>query len=88
MIIAIGLCLPLAGHAQSSPQANLAYCTRLSELYMQYLGHDEGSSSRNGMRGTLDGQVAVAKCRQGDPSGIPTLERLLRNQGFTLPRRS
>lgn len=47
------------------------------------------STACQGAAGTdLDGRVAVAKCRAGETSvGIPILERKLRANGFTLPKR-
>jgi hypothetical protein len=75
---------PLAAVAQS-PDA--AYCLRLSEVYERYIGRNEFSSNREFGRGSLDGDVASAQCRAGNPSGTAVLERVLRNNGFSLPPR-
>jgi hypothetical protein len=73
--------------AQVSP-GDVAYCNRLADLYDRYLGRSEIASVRGTPGGSLEGQVASAQCRQGQPAGaIPVLERLLRNNGFTLPPR-
>jgi hypothetical protein len=81
--------LPIAAHAQSgSPGSDAAYCAKLSDLYVHYIGHDEGSSRRLVMRGNNEAQVAVAKCRQGDTAwAIPILEQQLTANKFTLPPR-
>ena len=60
-----------------------AYCASLSELALKYLSY-------NSKRGTPDAEVATAvdQCQKGNTAGgIPTLERKLRNGGFTLPQR-
>ena len=75
---------PIAAVAQSP---DVAYCMRLSEVYERYIGRNEFSSNREFGRGSLDGDVASAQCRAGNPSGIPVLERVLRNNGFSLPPR-
>lgn len=77
---------PLTAFAQSAP-ADAAYCQRLVAVYERYIGRNEFSSNRSFGRGSLDGDVASAQCRQGNPAGIPVLERVLRNNGFSLPPR-
>jgi hypothetical protein len=60
-----------------------AYCATLSELALKYLSY-------NSRRGVPDAEVATAvdQCQKGNTAGgIPTLERKLRNGGFTLPQR-
>ena len=60
-----------------------AYCAQLSELALKYLSY-------NSRRGVPDVDIATAvdQCERGNTtSGISTLERKLRNGGFTLPRR-
>ena len=59
------------------------YCANLSELALRYLSY-------NSRRGMPDADIAgaVDQCRKGNTAtGIPTLERKLRNGGFTLPQR-
>ncbi|HLG49120.1 MAG TPA: hypothetical protein VKY24_22940 [Reyranella sp.] len=76
---------PATAFAQSA--ADLAYCNRLADLYDRYLGQADYGSERGYAPGSLDSQVASAQCRAGNPAGIPVLERLLRNNGFSLPPR-
>jgi len=73
--------------AGASP-ADVAYCNRLAAVYERYIGRNEFSSSREFGRSSLDGDVASNQCRQGNPAGIPVLERVLRNNGYSLPPRS
>ena len=59
------------------------YCATLSETALRYLSY-------NSRRGIPDAEVATAvdQCQKGNTAGgIPTLERKLRNGGFTLPQR-
>jgi hypothetical protein len=78
--------IPASALAQSSA-ADIAYCNRLADTYERYIGRNEFSTSREFGRGSLDGDVASSQCRQGNPAGIPVLERVLRNNRFTLPPR-
>jgi len=78
--------LPAVAFAQS-PASEFAYCSRLTDLYERYIGRSVDAPSRPNLGGSLDADVAAAQCRQGNPSGIPALERVLRNNGFTLPPR-
>jgi hypothetical protein len=60
-----------------------SYCEALSDLALKYLSY-------NSKRGVPDGDIAAAvdQCQRGNTAGgIPTLERKLRNNGFTLPKR-
>ena len=60
-----------------------SYCANLSELALKYLSY-------NSRRGVPDADIATAvdQCQKGNTAGgIPTLERKLRNGGFTLPKR-
>ena len=59
------------------------YCANLSELALKYLNY----SPRRG-EPEVDISAAIDQCRRGNTAGgIPTLERKLRNGGFTLPQR-
>jgi hypothetical protein len=72
----------------NSPQ-DLAYCAKLSDLYLRYVGPDPNSANMGGVRPDVVGGEAVAKCREGDArASIPTLERLLRDADITLPPRT
>ena len=72
----------------SSPQ-DLAYCAKLSELYLRYVGPNPNSANMGGVLPNVTGGEAVAKCREGDAqASIPTLERPLRDADITLPPRT
>ena len=81
----LAILLPAAAFAQS-PARDAAYCNRLADLYDRYLGRWKYGTDRAGGTGSVDNEVASAQCRQGitGPS-IPVLERVLRDNGFTLP---
>ena len=78
---------PAAAFAQSP--GDVAYCNRLADLYDRYLGQSDNSPWRSTIANSLEGEVASRQCRAGKPdSAIPTLERILRGNGFTLPARN
>jgi len=61
-----------------------SYCGELSELALRYLG--KFSHGRN--IPDLDVAAAVDQCQRGNyAAGIPTLERKLKANRFTLPAR-
>jgi hypothetical protein len=78
--------LPATAVAQSSA-GDLAYCNRLADLHDHYIGRADRGPTRGNFPASLDGQVAAAQCRAGNPAGIPALERVLRGNGFSLPPR-
>jgi len=86
-LLLAGLLLPGAASAQPAA-GDVAYCNRLADLYDRYLGRWKYGTDRGGGTGSVDNEVASAQCRQGitGPS-IPVLERVLRDNGFTLPPR-
>ena len=55
--------------------------------YERYIGRSDNLPIRPNPGGGLEADVAAAQCRQGNPQGTPTLERVLRGNGFTLPPR-
>ncbi len=63
---------------------DVAYCQALAAKYQAHLVKMTGHSPNPG---TADGNVAAYQCSQGDLSGIPVLERKLRNAGYDLPAR-
>jgi len=71
-----------------STAGDIAYCTRLTDLYERYIGRSADAPSRPNLGGSLDADVAAAQCRQGNASGIPALERVLQGNGFSLPPRN
>jgi hypothetical protein len=88
LIAIVVLEIPLIAYGKTPEQADdLQYCAKLSHLYDRYVGRSEWSSAV-GTTPDVDGGVAVAECREGNAkAAIPTLERLLRDAGFTLPPR-
>jgi hypothetical protein len=88
-VLAVGLLAPLTALAQPDPRNDRNYCLALADVYVRYIGFDESSSRQMVGRGSLDGQVAAAKCQEGRdlPWAIKVLEQQLRSGGFTLPRR-
>ena len=69
--------------AQSNDRA---YCAELATLANRYIA--AGTSEGRGVV-DLDTRVAIDNCDKGNTSaGIPVLERKLRANGFTLPKRS
>jgi hypothetical protein len=89
-IAVTGMIASTAAMAQSrtAPSSDQAYCQALSDLYVRYIGHDEDWGRRTMWRSPLDGQVAVAQCKQGKAAAaIPVLEKNLLAQKFTLPAR-
>lgn len=72
--------LPFAASAQSD---DAAYCASLSALAIRYVQtpYDRGAPD-------IELANAVEDCSSGKRDhGIPVLERKLRNNGFTLPKR-
>lgn len=74
---------PLPASTSARAASDTAYCATLSDMAMRYL-------TTYSRRGLPDAEVvtAVDQCERGNTAGgIPTLERKLRNSGFTLPPR-
>jgi len=72
----------------SGNTADRKYCAALSDLYVRYVGTSEFSPSSMD-RTDLEGRLALSKCQAGDTAtGIPILERKLRNARVSLPVRS
>jgi hypothetical protein len=77
------LARPVSALAQSG---DAAYCAALSALANRYIvsGTGEGRGAPD-----LETRAAINDCDKGNTAaGIPVLERKLRNNGFTLPKRS
>jgi len=86
LLVAV-LLVPGIALGQASPN-DVVYCNRLADLYVHYIGRSETSPYDDVHRGSSDTQVAAAQCRQGITGpAIPVLERVLLNNGFTLPPR-
>jgi hypothetical protein len=81
-LIALGL-HPPPTLAQAS---DAAYCSHLAELALRYAGSPGGSGDTRPDVAIID---AIDSCNKGDTAkGIKVLEEKLRNNGFTLPRRT
>ena len=84
LLPAATILMPLAASAQMN---DAAYCKALTQKYETYvsnmsIGHSAGS-------GTIDASVAIAQCKDGNTaSGIPVLEKKLRDARIDLPPRS
>jgi hypothetical protein len=79
------LASPAALRAQTGASADLRYCSRLSELYMRYVGNPV-TEPRNIRRNDPAADEAVTQCRQGNAAAaIPVLERKLADNRITLP---
>ena len=70
----------------AAPLTDIQYCSALVARYDTYLNKD---GRHGGMRSTdVAANVAAAKCRAGDSSGITDLERALKDAKVDLPPRS
>jgi hypothetical protein len=76
---------PAAGPARTYTEAeDRLYCGQLAGLYLRY----EGSIGARVMP-NVNVTAAINECAKGNyAAGIPTLERVLRESDFTLPKRS
>lgn len=77
--IVMATLLPIVASAQP---ADSSYCKALAEKYDRYLDMD---SKRGQQPQNLDTRAAVEKCKAGDPSGIPVIEKALQNAKIDLP---
>ena len=88
LIVAFAAGLPFAVQAQPNSLANdRAYCAKLSELYVRYIGHDNSNANNFLLRGSNDAQVASTQCQANSAWAIPILEQQLAANKFTLPAR-
>lgn len=71
--------LPVAALAQS---ADATYCAALVQKYERYLDTNAG---RIQPPQSLDAKAGAEKCKAGDVSGIPAVEKALRNAKIDLP---
>jgi hypothetical protein len=80
----------LAACAGLSPSAeaqsdDAAYCAQLASLALRYTGSAGGEGRLSPDLTTVG---AIEDCKKGNfAGGIPVLERKLRSNGFTLPKR-
>lgn len=81
LALALSLGVTSVARAQSD---DLAYCERLYATWERYIA----PRSQGQITGGVDAIASVDQCRRGNPAGgIPTLEKKLRNNRFTLPAR-
>ena len=66
-----------------------AYCTKLGQTYVEYVGSVGGylgGDSRGGEGADLDARVAIANCQDGNyVAGIPVLQQKLRDARVNVP---
>lgn len=66
-----------------------AYCTRLGQTYVEYVGSVGGylgGDFRGGEAADLDARVAIANCQDGNyAAGIPVLQQKLRDARVPVP---
>ena len=75
----------LAAFPAAAQEDDDAYCAKLGQLALRYTGSAGGEGRLSPDVSTLG---AIDDCRKGNTAaGIPVLERKLRNNGFTLPKR-
>jgi hypothetical protein len=85
VLATVGLALPQTAAAQPRPD-DRQYCESLIEMYRTYI--NEPMQGRMQRPPDVGPEVAIAKCRAGDTAtGIPILEKVLRDNRFTLPPR-
>jgi hypothetical protein len=85
-VIAIGLLLPLTASAQGTA-ADARYCAKLTQLYRTYVNNPNDPRPVQPSP-TAEYEHAINDCAKGDTTaGIPPLEKVLRNNKFTLPAR-
>ena len=82
LLLLAGTVLPSPAVAQSD---DAAYCAQLGALALRYTGSAGG---QGGLRPDFTTTGAIDDCKKGNTAaGIPVLEKTLRNNGFTLPKR-
>jgi hypothetical protein len=72
--------MALAPFAAFGQSADAKYCMALSDLYRKTSPKTESPDA--------EVPAAMAKCRAGDTSGIPVLEKALTDSKVTLPPRN
>lgn len=76
----------LIAFGASAQASDADYCKALTQKYETYISNM--SVGRTPGSGTVDGNVAIAQCKAGNTaSGIPVLERKLRDAKIDLPSR-
>ena len=81
LMAGLSIALPLTAYAQSN---DVKYCQALLAKYDTLIVKSSGHSPR---RGDSAAEVAASKCREGDPAGIPGLQKALQGAKIDLPPR-
>jgi len=81
LVAGLSVTLPRAASAQSN---DVKYCQALLAKYDTFFVK---ASSHGPRRGDSAAEVAASKCHEGDPAGIPGLEKALQNAKIDLPPR-
>jgi hypothetical protein len=77
LVACLALGLPFTAFAQS---ADAKYCQALADVYRKTVAHDTTPNA--------EVPTAVAKCQAGDTSGIPVIEKALKDAKVELPPRT
>ncbi len=76
--------LPFSAGPSVAQTTDAAYCARLAELVVRYVGKQINGQNRP----DSESLVAIDRCDHGDTAaGIPVLEKKLIDAKFTLPPR-
>ena len=85
LLIAAGVVLSSAATAQNA--ADTRYCGKLIGLYRTYVNNPEDPKPAF-QSPVASHETAILNCKAGNTgAGIPVLERVLRDNKFTLPSR-
>ena len=74
-IVGAAIALPIAASAQTP--ADVAYCNKLKMLWYTYVEMDPSTSIA----------TALNTCYSASAAAIPVLEKALKDDGFTLPKK-
>ena len=74
-IVGAAIALPIAASAQTP--ADVAYCNKLKMLWYTYVEIDPSTSIA----------TALNTCYSASAAAIPVLEKALKDDGFTLPKK-
>jgi hypothetical protein len=75
LTVGAALVLPLAASAQTP--ADVAYCKKLGLMWYTYFNTDPSTAVA----------TALNNCSSASAASIPVLEKALKDEGFTLPKR-
>ena len=75
LLVGAAIALPIAASAQTP--ADVAYCNKLKMLWYTYVEMDPSTSVA----------TALNTCYSAPAAAIPVLEKVLKDGGFTLPKK-